>query len=69
MALRKPSKVVAFRYVGTSPVVIHGLGELKEGDTIAVDKAKELFGEDFNGSILLVPVEENEVGEPQGGDN
>lgn len=57
MPVRKPSQVIGFRYVGTTPVTIIGLGDLNPDDIVPVEKAKELFGEDFHGSLVLVPVQ------------
>lgn len=60
MPAKQAKKIVGFRYVGTSPVSIIGLGDLQPGDIVSIDKAKEVFGEDFNGSLMLVPVEEEQ---------
>ena len=57
MPIKKPQQVVGFKYVGTSPVTIIGLGELNPGDVVPVGKAKEIWGDDFVGSEVLVPVE------------
>lgn len=57
MPVRKAKEIIGFRYVGTSPIWILGLGELNEGDFVPLDKAKELWGDDFVGSAVLVPVE------------
>jgi len=57
MPIKKPQQIVGFKYVGTSPVVIIGLGELNPNDVVPLDKAKEMWGDDFAGSVVLVPVE------------
>jgi hypothetical protein len=43
MPIKKPQPIIGFRYVGTSPVTIIGLGDLNQ--------------DDFVGSEVLVPVE------------
>jgi len=57
MPIKKPQPIIGFRYVGTSPVTIIGLGELNPGDVVPAEKAREIFGDDFVGSEVLVPVE------------
>ena len=57
MPIKKPQPIIGFRYVGTSPVTIIGLGELNPSDVVPVEKAKEIWGDDFVGSEVLVPVE------------
>lgn len=57
MPIKKPQQIVGFKYVGTSPVTIIGLGDLNPGDVVPVEKAKEIFGDDFVGSEVLVPEE------------
>ncbi len=57
MPAKKPQEIKGFKFVGTSPVHIIGLGELKEGDVVPLEKAKEIWGDDFVGSEFLVPVE------------
>ena len=60
MPAKKAKEIVGFRYVGTSPIWVLGLGELNEGDFVPLDKAKEIWGDDFVGSVALVPVEEEQ---------
>ena len=67
MPVRKLSEVKGFKYVGTSPVTLIGFGELNPGDVVPVEKAREFFGEDFNGSLVLVPVTETDVQANQSG--
>jgi len=62
MPVKKPQQIIGFKYVGTSPVAIIGLGELNPGDIVPLDKAKEIWGNDFAGSEVLVPVEVEDVG-------
>ena len=71
MPIRKPQQIVGFKYVGTSPVTIIGLGELNPGDVVPVEKAKEIWGDDFAGSEDLVPWEGEAPAEPktQGGES
>ena len=71
MPIKKPQQIVGFKYVGTSPVTIIGLGELNPGDVVPVEKAKEIWGDDFVGSEVLVPLEGEVPTEPktQGGES
>jgi len=71
MPIKKPQQVVGFKYVGTSPVTIIGLGDLNPGDVVPVEKAKEIWGDDFVGSEVLVPLEGEAPAEPktQGGES
>ena len=71
MPIKKPQPIVGFRYVGTSPVTIIGLGDLNPGDVVPVEKAKEIWGDDFVGSEVLVPLEGEAPAEPktQGGES
>jgi len=71
MPIKKPQQIVGFKYVGTSPVIITGLGELNPGDVVPLDKAKEIWGDDFAGSEVLVPWEGEAPAEPktQGGES
>jgi hypothetical protein len=58
MPIKKPQPIIGFRYVGTSPVTIIGLGDLNPGDVVPVEKAKEIWGDDFVGSEILLPAGE-----------
>jgi len=71
MPIKKPQQIVGFKYVGTSPVTIIGLGELNPGDVVPVEKAKEIWGDEFVGSEVLVPLEGEAPTEPktQGGES
>ncbi|MFA0781643.1 hypothetical protein [Fervidibacter sacchari] len=71
MPIKKPQQIVGFKYVGTSPITIIGLGELNPGDVVPVEKAKEIWGDDFAGSEVLVPWEGEAPAEPktQGGES
>jgi hypothetical protein len=71
MPIKKPQPIIGFRYVGTSPVTIIGLGDLNQGDVVPVEKAKEIWGDDFVGSEVLVPLEGEAPAEPktQGGES
>ena len=71
MPVKKPQQIIGFKYVGASPVAIIGLGELNPGDIVPVDKAKEIWGDDFVGSEVLVPFEGDANAEPknQGGES
>ena len=71
MPIKKPQQIVGFKYVGASPVTIIGLGELNPGDVVPLDKAREIWGDDFPGSEVLVPWEGEAPAEPktQGGES
>ncbi len=69
MPVKKPKPVVAFRFVGAQAMVVDGFGVLEPNQIVPLGKAKEVFGAEFNGSDVLVPVEEETPNENVGGDN
>ncbi len=70
MPVRKPKPVVAFRFNGAQAMVVDGIGVLEPNQTVPLDKVREVFGEDFVGNEVFVPVESDvNMNETTGGDN